>query len=145
MRHFFSVYKSLEGKQTAVDEVQGRGSRYPLLTRPFRIIRISTENKSKRGGFADGRPFGFARQYRSAFHPQNKIHQKNPRQISPGGFCRYGCLLTGLRYQLPLQEFWKCRSYSRRHRLQPLGSLPSHLEIHSIARVLSVICSFFRR
>ena len=24
MRHFFSVYKSLEGKQTAVDEVQGR-------------------------------------------------------------------------------------------------------------------------
>ena len=24
MRHFFSVYKSLEGKETAVDEVQGR-------------------------------------------------------------------------------------------------------------------------
>lgn len=31
MRHFFSVYKSLEGKETAVDEVQGRDAALAII------------------------------------------------------------------------------------------------------------------
>ena len=31
MRHFFSVYKSLEGKETAVDEVQGRETAVKII------------------------------------------------------------------------------------------------------------------
>ena len=37
MRHFFSVYKQLEGKETAVDEVMGQKS-------AVRIVRQCIEN-----------------------------------------------------------------------------------------------------
>lgn len=40
MRHFFSVYKSLEGKETAVDEAKGRGE-------AIKIIEQSLENYKK--------------------------------------------------------------------------------------------------
>lgn len=40
MRHFFSVYKSLEGKETAVDEAKGRDE-------AIKIIEQSLENYKK--------------------------------------------------------------------------------------------------
>ena len=43
MRHFFSVYKQLEGKATAVDEVQGRDA-------AIEIIRHCIENYDKKFG-----------------------------------------------------------------------------------------------
>ena len=43
MRHFFSVYKQLEGKATAVDEVQGRDA-------AIEIIRHCIENYDKKLG-----------------------------------------------------------------------------------------------
>ena len=33
MRHFFSVYKQLEGKQTAVDEIGGRERAVEIISR----------------------------------------------------------------------------------------------------------------
>lgn len=41
MRHFFSVYKQLEGKTTAVDEVQGRDA-------ALRIIEHCIDNYNKK-------------------------------------------------------------------------------------------------
>ena len=33
MRHFFSVYKQLEGKTTAVDEIKGRAEAIEIINR----------------------------------------------------------------------------------------------------------------
>ena len=39
MRHFFSVYKELEGKTTAVDEVQGRETALKLIAEYIKKYR----------------------------------------------------------------------------------------------------------
>ena len=40
MRHFFSIYKQLEGKSTAVDEVQGREEAVKIVEKCIQNYRI---------------------------------------------------------------------------------------------------------
>ena len=41
MKHFFSVYKSLENKQTAVDEVKGLGDAVEIITKSIESYKLN--------------------------------------------------------------------------------------------------------
>lgn len=47
MRHFFSVYKQLEGKQTAVDEAKGREDALRIINESIENYRAVFEKKHK--------------------------------------------------------------------------------------------------